>query len=65
MSTICAVSTAQGGAIGVIRISGENAISIADSVFTSKNKHTLSESRGYTAHFGYISDNIDEVIALV
>ena len=65
MSTICAVSTAQGGAIGVIRISGENAISLADSVFTSKNKHTLSESRGYTAHFGYISDNIDEVIALV
>ncbi|MCR4768924.1 MAG: tRNA uridine-5-carboxymethylaminomethyl(34) synthesis GTPase MnmE [Bacteroidaceae bacterium] len=65
MSTICAVSTAQGGAIGVIRISGEKAFSIADKVFTSKSKRTLSESRGYTAHFGYICDNIDEVIALV
>lgn len=65
MSTICAVSTAQGGAIGVIRISGTEAFKIADSIFTSKNKKTLSESKGYTAHFGHICNDIDEVIALV
>ncbi len=33
MSTICAISTAQGGAIGVVRISGPEAITIADRIF--------------------------------
>ena len=35
--TICALATPAGGAIGVIRISGDCAISIADSVFTANN----------------------------
>lgn len=68
-STIAAISTAQGaGGIGVIRISGDNAIEIADKVFKGVNKKKLAEYKGYTAGFGYIYDNgekIDEAVALV
>lgn len=66
MSTICAISTAKGGAIGIIRTSGPNAISITDSIF--KGKHHLTEVKPYTMHFGEIHDNgtlIDEVIVSV
>lgn len=69
--TICAISTPAGmGAIAVIRISGEDAITIADSVFRSKREGiTLSGSETHRAHFGYITRAdgkvIDEVIATV
>lgn len=66
MSTICAISTAKGGAIGIIRTSGPNAISITDSIF--KGKHHLTEVKPYTMHFGEIHDNgtlIDEVLVSV
>ena len=36
--TICAIATAQGGAIGVIRISGKDAIAITDRIFTPVGK---------------------------
>ena len=39
--TICAIATAQGGAIGVIRISGKDAIAITDRIFTPVGKHPL------------------------
>ena len=68
--TIAAIATGMGNSgIGIIRISGDNAISIADKIFESKNgnkKITTMES--YTAAFGYIKYNgriYDEVIALV
>lgn len=68
-STIAAISTAQGaGGIGVIRISGENAIEIADKVFKGAGKKKLCEYEGYRAGFGYIYDGdekIDEAVALV
>ena len=55
--TIAAISTAQGaGGIGVIRISGDNAIDIADRVFKGVNKKPLSKYEGYKAGFGYIYD---------
>ncbi|BED92491.1 MAG: tRNA uridine-5-carboxymethylaminomethyl(34) synthesis GTPase MnmE [Candidatus Paraimprobicoccus trichonymphae] len=67
MSTIAAICTSQGiGGIGVVRISGENSIKIADSVFKSNSK--LDKLKGYTAKFGKIIENgefIDEAIALV
>ncbi len=67
--TIAAISTAQGlGGIGVIRISGDDAIMIADKIFSAMSKNKLADSTGYTAHFGYVhSDNekIDECIATV
>ena len=69
MSTIAAVSTGRApGGIGVIRISGENAISIADKVFSSFNGKKLEELPGYSALYGKAYDekgSIDNVVALV
>lgn len=66
MSTICAISTAKGGAIGIIRTSGPDAIRITDAIF--QGKHSLTEAKPYTIHFGEIRDNdilIDEVLVSV
>lgn len=67
--TIAAISTAQGeGGIGVIRISGENAIQIADKVFKSVNNKRLCDLKGYSAAFGHIvkdGETIDECVATV
>ena len=50
MSTIAAISTPQAaGGLGVIRVSGENAIEIADRVFKPKNGRALSCLEGYRA----------------
>ncbi len=61
--TIVALSTPQGvGAIGVIRLSGKDAIAICDSVFTGKN---LLKQASHTLHYGTIQDGkqvIDEVV---
>ena len=68
-STIAAISTAQGaGGIGVIRISGDDALIIADKIFVGINKEKLVEAKGYTAHFGHIfynDEKVDECIATV
>lgn len=65
--TICAIATGMGqSAIGIIRISGEDAIEKADKIFHGKRK--LSELQSFTASFGGIYDGdkkLDEVIALV
>lgn len=66
--TIVALATPQGiGAIGVIRLSGENAISICESVFATKSlkKIDLQSKNSHTIHFGVIHENeviIDEVL---
>ena len=67
-STICAVATAQGGAIAIIRISGPEAIAIADSLFLSPHHHTLATSQPQHTLFGTIvnpqnQEPIDEVLA--
>ena len=41
--TICAISTAQGGAIGVIRVSGPEAIDAASRIFTPMHGKPLHE----------------------
>ncbi len=68
-NTIAAISTAQGeGGIGVIRISGESAIEIADKIFKNINNKKLTDMKGYTAAFGNVifgGEEIDEAVALV
>lgn len=66
-STICAISTSPGaGAIAVIRLSGSEAISIADKIFVSpKEGKTLANQKANTIHFGQIvfnEETIDEVV---
>ena len=67
--TICAPATVPGtGAISVIRISGPDALTIADTVSKCK-KGSISESKGYTIKFGVILDDagavLDEVLASI
>ncbi len=64
--TICAISTAPGGAIGIIRTSGPDAIRFTDSIF--RGSKSLIEASPHTLHFGYIMDGetvIDEVLVSV
>lgn len=53
-TTICAIATAQGGAIGIVRVSGSKAIAITDSIF--HGRHSLLGAKGYTIHYGQIVD---------
>lgn len=57
--TIVAVATGIGGALAVIRMSGRDAIAIADSVFRPASGKPLSESDGYTLHYGEIIERTD------
>ena len=53
MNTICAISTPYGsGGIAVIRVSGESAIPIVDSLFHGRK--SLLEAAAYTVHYGEI-----------
>ena len=68
--TIIALATPAGvGAISVIRLSGENAITIVDSFFRSiKKGKTLKNQKTHTIHLGHIVQNeilIDEVLVSV
>ena len=67
--TIIALSSAPGsGAIAIIRLSGEDAISKTDLFFKSKSGKNLSESNGYSISYGDLVDNgevIDEVVVSV
>ena len=58
--TICALATAPGGAIGIIRISGDHSLEILSRIF-SKDLTTVSPN---TIHYGHIRD-IDEVLVSV
>ena len=60
--TICAIATAQGGAIGVIRVSGPEAISITSRIFTPISGKHLVERKPYTLTFGKILSDEGEVI---
>ena len=67
--TIAAIATpAAAGGISVIRISGSDALTIADRVFSAKNGIPLSGRRGYTAAFGDVvhhGEVLDEAVATV
>ena len=62
MQTICASSTAPGGAIGIIRVSGDKAIEITSRIF--KGKTPLDQAKGYTLHYGEIP-GVDDVLVIV
>ena len=62
--TICALATAPGGALGIIRVSGPQSLEILSRIFT-KN---LSEEQPNTIHYGHIKDEveiIDEVMVSI
>lgn len=67
--TIAAVSTAMApGGIGVVRISGKDALSVGDKIYRGKNGKKLSQQKANTVHYGFIEENgerIDEVLAVV
>ncbi len=69
MKTIAAIATAQAAAgIGIVRISGDKAIEIADKVFITASGEPLSSRGGYSAALGNVYDGetkIDKAIALL
>lgn len=72
-NTICAIATAPGGAIGIIRVSGNDSIRIADRIFQPKGKDQspLTDRKAYTLTFGNIIDTengneiVDEVLVSI
>ena len=65
--TICAIATSQGvGAISIIRVSGEESISIVNKLFKGKN---LEEVESHTINYGHIinknGETIDEVLVSI
>lgn len=69
MSTIAAISTGMAaGGIGIVRISGENAIQIADSIFSSVSGRKIADISGYSALYGRAIDGedvLDTAVALL
>lgn len=68
--TIAAIATAlSDSGIGIIRISGSEAVEIADKIYASKNrKKHLKDVMSHTIHYGFIVDNdeiVDEVMVTV
>ena len=67
--TIAAIATAMtSSGIGIIRISGDEAFTVASRIFKKKNGKTIDLSRSHTVQYGYIYDQdemIDEVLVLV
>lgn len=68
--TIAAISTStvSSGGISVVRISGENALAVAEKVFQSKKNQKIADMDSHTVHYGSIYNKkelIDEVLMLV
>ena len=58
MSTIAAISTPDAtGGISVIRISGEDAVAVAEKIFSPHGNKKVSEMQGYTCAYGIAHDN--------
>ena len=62
--TICAIATAQGGAIGIIRVSGRDALAITDKIFypIGKNRLPFAKRKAYTVNFGHIKNEKGEIV---
>ena len=67
--TIAAISTGMtDSGIGIVRISGEDAVEIADRVFHMKSGKKLCDQQSHTIHYGYIADQeetVDEVLVML
>ncbi len=68
-NTICAIATPQGGAIGIVRVSGNEAIAAANAIFrTPDGQEVISLAKGYSLHYGVIKKGeeiVDEVLVSV
>lgn len=67
VDTIAAIATSFGeGAVGIVRVSGPDAVSIVDKVFRAKNKKPLSTQKSFSLRYGWImgktGQTVDEVI---
>lgn len=62
--TIAAIATAlSNSGIGIIRISGEDAVSIADQIVVNKNhKSFVNQMKSHTIHYGFVVDENREVV---
>jgi len=61
--TIAAISTSIGeSGIGIVRISGKDALTIADKIFVSKDRKKPSMFRTYTTHYGWIVDGPQSIV---
>lgn len=67
--TIAAIATPAGcGGIAVVRVSGQDALSIADRVFRPKGAVKPAQAKGFTVHYGWVVSNeeiVDEVLLTV
>lgn len=67
--TIAAIATPHGvGGIGVVRLSGDRAVEIAQAVFRAADGSRLADLPGYTARFGSVAQGekaFDQAVALV
>ena len=69
--TIAAIATAMSpSGIGIIRISGDDALSVIDRIYKSKNnKKKISACQSHTIHYGFVTDEegniLDEVMVSV
>ncbi len=66
---ICALATPAGGAIGIIRLSGNQAIAVTDQIFKAAHGKPLTKASPNTLHYGEIIDKeghtIDDVLVSV
>ena len=63
IDTIAAIATSPGEAgIGIVRISGKDAFSVADKIFVSRDKTRPSDFKTYTLHYGWIIHPVDKRI---
>lgn len=68
--TIAAIATAMSNSgIGIVRISGDEALDVADRIFRPKKRsRKVSDMKTHTIHYGYVTDGdevIDEVMLLI
>lgn len=67
--TIAAIATpCSTGALGIIRLSGKDAVKITANIFQPKNKVDISSAKSHTVYFGNINDKaevIDEVLVII
>ncbi len=68
-ATIAAISTAVSSAgIGIVRMSGPEAVEIADRIYVGKNGKKLRGQKSHTIHYGYVvdgEDTVDEVLVML
>lgn len=69
-NTISAIATAAGAAgVGIVRISGENSLAVADKIFFAPNGKSLAQAKSGRIIFGHVKnfsgEIVDEAIALV